>query len=120
MGFFTRFREEENVFYMNYGPSQKGRFLGRPSKKRTQGRAMKDLEHLTEEKLEYICKRLWQVRYAILGMGAMFEYQGTEACYSQDELFGIGQALKLSSRELEVLEDILRCGYDSTAIEKKK
>lgn len=74
---------------------------------------MAKFKHLSKTKLDDVCQRLWQVHSALNGAGSLFEFQSRDACYSPDELFGMGQIFKQLSRELEVLEDILRCGYDS-------
>lgn len=76
---------------------------------------MNDLEHLTPKKVEAICIRLWSVRGSLRGVGALLEQQSLSACYETDELFGLGQLCKSFSGQLDKIEDILRCGYDSRA-----
>lgn len=79
---------------------------------------MAKFKHLTKERFDEVCNRLWKVHSALNGAGSLFEYQSREAFYDQDELFGMGQIFKQLSKELEILEDILRCGYDSRALTK--
>ena len=54
------------------------------------------------------------------GMAALLQGQGRDACPDADDFFGMGQAIKGISKELSILEDILRCGHDSMALTKDK
>ncbi|MDC1174189.1 hypothetical protein OAT67_02265 [Bacteriovoracaceae bacterium] len=79
---------------------------------------MAKFKHLTQEKMDDVCFRLFQVQMGLNGLGSLFEFQSREAVYDPDEFHGIGQLIKQQSKELSILEDILRCGYDSRAITK--
>ena len=79
---------------------------------------MAKFKHLTEDRLSNVCNQLFKIQSGLEGLGSLFEFQSREACYSPDELFGIGQLLKQLSRELSAQENILRCGYDGRAVKK--
>jgi len=79
---------------------------------------MKSLAHLTGEKVEALCIQLWAIRGSLKGMGALLEQQCHDPCYEGDEMFGLGQLCKLLSDQLDRIEDILRCGYDSRAAQE--
>ncbi len=79
---------------------------------------MAKFKHLTKEKLNHVRNRLFEVSSGLNGLGSLFESQSVHFCPSPDELYGIGQLLKQLSREVEVQEDILNCGYDSQAVKK--
>ncbi len=70
------------------------------------------LEPLNHDQLEDICFRLFQVQRGLLGLASLFAFQSKEACYDCEELYGIAQLLKLLSKELVSVEDILRSGHD--------
>ena len=84
----------------------------------TDGDDMAEFEHLTDEKLKYITNRLWEVESSLRGLSRLFQYKedmgGVD--FDTEEFFGIGQLLKVLAREISIQEDILKCGYDSTAI----
>ena len=80
---------------------------------------MEKFKHLTKDKLSNACGRIFDIQSGLYGLGSLFEYQSSDACFSTSELFGIGQLLKQISHELSIQEDILRCGYDSRAVKKE-
>ena len=80
---------------------------------------MAKFKHLTKERFDDVCYRLFKIQSGLNGLGSLFEFQSSENCFSVDELFGMGQIIKQLSRELSIQEDILRCGYDSRAVTKK-
>ena len=80
---------------------------------------MAKFKHLTKDKLSNACDRMLNIQSGLYGLGSLFEYQSSDACFSPDELFGIGQLLKQISHELSIQEDILSCGYDSRAVKKE-
>ena len=80
---------------------------------------MAKLKHLTKNRFDNVCNRLFEIQSGLDGLGSLFEFQSREANLSPDELFGVGQLMKQLSRELSTQEDILRCGYDSRAVTKK-
>lgn len=71
-------------------------------------------QHLDDEKLDQVALRLLELEGSLKGLGVLFQYHGNESAPSPDELSGIGQLLKGLAKEVSILEDILRCGYDST------
>ena len=77
---------------------------------------MAEFDHLTKEKMEYVEQGLWEVESALNGLGAVFRSGKNELLPDEDEWFGIGQILKIFSHRISILDDILRCGHDSTAI----
>lgn len=76
---------------------------------------MNGIEHLTPKKVEKVTCRLWKVSSSLNGLGSLFRFQSRESCIDQDEYAGIGHLLQELSEEINRLEDILRCGYDSIA-----
>ena len=79
---------------------------------------MAEFDHLTEKKMEHVTNRLWEIESSLQGLARLFQYKedrgGVE--FDTEEFFGIGQLLKVLGREISIQEDILKCGYDSTAI----
>ncbi len=80
---------------------------------------MAKFKHLTEKKLKDIRNRLFEVSSGLNGLGTLFESQSKAFCPSTSELFGVGQLVKQFSREIEIQEDILNCGYNSQAVKKE-
>lgn len=79
---------------------------------------MTNLDHLTPKKLSKILYRLHLIETSLRGVGALFT-QGTQnICLEDDEFYGIGAFLQSTSHELQILGDLLQCGYDSTADER--
>ena len=78
---------------------------------------MAKFKHLSKTKIEHITLRLGTAHASLNGLGALFQSR-REIDFDDDELFGIGELVKGQAKELSVLEDILRCGYDSRAITK--
>jgi hypothetical protein len=72
------------------------------------------MEHLSKKKLDKVCERIWQVHGSLKGLGGLFTQGTRDICFDDSEFFGIGQLLKTLGEELEVLEDVLMCGEDST------
>ena len=79
---------------------------------------MAKFKHLAKEKMEHVTNRLWEIETSLEGLGSLFEDQSSDSVFEPDELFGIGQLVKGQARELAILGDILKCGYDSMAITK--
>ena len=77
---------------------------------------MAKFKHLTNEKLDNVCHRIFEIQSGLNGLASLFEFQSRDACYSPDEFFGMGQLMKQLARELSIQEDILRCGYNSKPI----
>ncbi len=80
---------------------------------------MAKFKHLTKKKLEDVRNRLFEVSSGLNGLGSLFESQSGDFCPSPGEFFGIGQLVKQYSREIEIQEDILNCGYNSQAVKKE-
>ena len=80
---------------------------------------MAKFKHLTKEKFDNVCYRLFEIQNELNGLGALFEAHSTESCMSPDELFGVGRLIKHVGRELSIQEEILREGYDSQAVTKE-
>ena len=80
---------------------------------------MAKIKHLTKERFDSVCHRLFEIQSGLDGLGSLFESQRGEASFSPAELFGVGQLIKQLSRELSIQEEILRCGYDSRAVTKE-
>ncbi|MCB0368134.1 MAG: hypothetical protein KDD50_00645 [Bdellovibrionales bacterium] len=76
------------------------------------------MNHLSKEKLEKVCERLWCAHGSLKGLGGLFTQGCRDICFDDGEFYGIGLLLKKMSEELEILEDILRCGKDSAANER--
>jgi len=68
---------------------------------------MAEFEHLSKDKLYTVCDSLFKIQGGLDGLGSLLEFQSSEACYSPDDLFGVGQLLRLLSHELSIQEDIL-------------
>ncbi len=62
-----------------------------------------------------IFDKMWSLSGSLNGIGALLQQQDPNAsyCYDHDELFGLGQLLKLLSSEISKIEDILRSGNKS-------
>jgi hypothetical protein len=60
---------------------------------------------------EDIFDKMWSLSGSLNGIGALLQQQAPNAsyCYNHDELFGLGQLLKLLSDEISIIEDTLRC-----------
>jgi len=76
------------------------------------------MEHLNKKKLYKVCDRLWHAHGSLKGLGGLFTQGARDVVFDDGELYGIGLLLKKISEELEILEDVLRCGYDSGADER--
>ena len=63
---------------------------------------MAKFKHLTKDKLSNACGRIFDIQSGLYGLGSLFEYQSSDACFSTSELFGIGQLLKQISHELVI------------------
>ncbi len=79
---------------------------------------MAKIKYLNQEKLNKVCKQLWELQGSLKGLGALFQRQNNETYMSPEELFGIGQLLQKIANELSEQEDILRCGFDNTVFEE--
>ena len=79
---------------------------------------MAEFGHLTNEKLEHVTNRLWEVESSLRGLTRLFQYKEDigDVHFDSEEFFGIGQLLSVLSREISIQEDILKCGFDSMAI----
>lgn len=66
-----------------------------------------------------IFDKMWSLSGSLNGIGALLQQQDPNAgyCYNHDELFGLGQLLKLLSDEISKIEDTLRSGSKSTSDE---
>ena len=82
------------------------------------GKKMAKFKHLSKNKFNHVRQNLLQIENGLSGLGALFEDQGATWALSQNELFGIGQIIKLMGHQLSIQNDILDCGYDSKAITK--
>ncbi len=60
------------------------------------------------EKIEIISQKLWEVGKSLKGLGALLEQQVALPSYSDAELFGLGQLLRLISDEILKTEENLR------------
>ena len=80
---------------------------------------MAKIKHIRRKRLDKVCNRISNIESGLNGLGALFEFQSREACLEPDELFGVGQLMKILAHELSIQEDTLRCGYDSRAVTKK-
>ena len=83
---------------------------------------MAKFKHLTKEKMDKVTNDLWEIKSSLKGLGCLFQYKddGGHAFFDTSDLFGIGQLIKGIAKRVSVLEDILRCGYDSMAITEDK
>ena len=81
---------------------------------------MAKIKHLTKKRFDNACNQIFHIQCGLSGLGSLFEFQSVEACFSNEEFFGMGQVIKQLARELSIQEDILRCGYDSRAVNEKK
>ncbi|MDP7320877.1 MAG: hypothetical protein QF441_09730 [Bacteriovoracaceae bacterium] len=79
---------------------------------------MKSLNHLTPKKLDKAVFRLYMAHSSLMGVSGLFTQGTRDVCLQDEEYYGIGNLLKRIADELQILEDILRCGYDSTANER--
>ena len=79
---------------------------------------MKEFEHLTEEKIEQVINGLWEVESSLQGLARLFQYKEEVGGvnFDSEEFFGVGQLLKVLSRQIETQEDILKYGFNSMAI----
>jgi len=73
------------------------------------------LNHLDDKILNMVVERLWDAQGSIRGLAALFMQGSNEVSLEGSDCYGIGQLLGKISEELGILEDILRCGEDSTA-----
>ena len=80
---------------------------------------MAKFKHLTKDRFSNACHRIFEIQSGLNGLGSLFEFQSQHSCISPDEFFGIGKLIKLLSEELSIQEEILRCGYDSSAVTKE-
>ncbi|USN48526.1 MAG: hypothetical protein H6626_05385 [Pseudobdellovibrionaceae bacterium] len=76
------------------------------------------MEHLTQKKLDVVCNRLWHAHGSLRGLGGLFTQGNRDTVFEDGELYGVGLLIKKIGEELEILEDILRCGHDSGADER--
>ena len=76
---------------------------------------MAEFGHLTDEKLEHVTNRPWEVESSLRGPTRPFQYKEDigGVHFDTEEFFGIGQLLSVLSREISIQEDILKCGYDT-------
>ncbi len=79
---------------------------------------MNSLNHLTPKKLDKVAYRLYMAESSLKGISGLFTQGTRDVCLEDDEYYGIGNLLRTVSDELQILGDILRCGYDSTADER--
>ena len=79
---------------------------------------MAKFKHLTKNKVEHVSNQLWKIGSSLNGLGAVFQLKQErgDSSIDVDELYGIGQLLKGLSKQLSVVEDILRRGHDSMAL----
>lgn len=80
---------------------------------------MAKMKHITKNRFDKTCQRIFEIQSGLNGLGSLFESQGIETHLSPSELFGVGQLIKILAHDLSIQEDILRCGYDSRAVTKK-
>ncbi len=73
------------------------------------------MDHLNKKLVFKICDRLWVANGSLKGLGGLFTQGTREMSFEDEEFYGVGQLLKSIGDELAILEDILRCGKDSTA-----
>ena len=78
----------------------------------------KEIKHITRKRFDNACYRLFEIHSGLDGLGSLFESQSSDAHFNPEELFGVGQLLKLLARELSTQEGILRDGYDRRAVLK--
>ena len=72
------------------------------------------MKHLNKQIITKTCERLHQTSSSLKGVGSLFLQCQSEAYLESDDLTGLGHFLNSASEELSTLEDILRCGEDST------
>ena len=80
---------------------------------------MAKFKHLTKDRFSNACHRLFDIQSGLNGLGSLFEFQSQHSCISPDEFFGIGKLIKRLAEDLSIQEEILRCGYDSSAVTKE-
>ena len=70
-------------------------------------------QHLDDQKIDNIALKLLEIENSLKGLGGLFQHHGNDTALNAEELFGIGQLLKKLAYEVSIIEDLLRCGYDS-------
>jgi hypothetical protein len=79
---------------------------------------MSSIGHINKKVLFKVCDRIDDAKGSLMGMSGLLRQTSNDICFTNGELYGLGQLLKKISEELDVVEDILRCGEDSTADER--
>ena len=77
---------------------------------------MAEFEYLSEKKMNHVTRRLAEIEFSLNGLSALLRNRETNITFASDEFYGIGLLLNGISREISISVDILRCGFDSTAI----
>jgi len=65
-----------------------------------------------------VCERLYVLSSSLAGLGALFQQPNREIPLDSSEMNGVGNLLQKLGEEAQILEDLLRCGSDSTAQER--
>lgn len=78
------------------------------------------MDHLSKEILSATTDRLNRISSSLDGLSGLFSQGSKHMCLDESEFYGLGQILKIISLELQISEDILRCGYSSDAKMKNK
>lgn len=71
------------------------------------------MEHLTKKLVLKNCENIWAVASSLRGLSGLFNSGARDICFDDEELFGIGQLLRKLGDDLQVIEDVLKCGEDS-------
>ncbi len=79
---------------------------------------MKGIEHLNDKIISSVADRVYTTSSSLKGLASILTQTSRETCLKQSEFCGIGHLMEKMGEELEVLEDILRCGKDSTVNER--
>ena len=68
---------------------------------------------MKDENVEQLLNKIWVIRGALRGIGALLQQQTASPCYEGDELFGLGLAMTHFSEDLIEVEDSLRSKFRS-------
>lgn len=60
-----------------------------------------------EEKINNACANLWEIRNSLFSLGVLFEGSSRDLMMDQEEYSGVGQMLKILSREVGRVEKYL-------------
>ena len=68
---------------------------------------MEKSKKLSNEKKEILTNKLWRLESALNGLGAVFQCE-KESIFNSDELYGIGNLMKILSSQIAEVENELR------------